>query len=401
MRTSGVFMTGSSIVVGLNGALQKRFVLPEATPLIPGDVHRAKEIQVGVGGKGQDVAIALSCLPYTGNVQLAQFVGKGPEGDVVFDLLEKRLGKEAMELTVRPRSSLRTCTTIVASDVSTELVEPSDPIEPEELAELMTKLGSETAAATLCIMGSMPPGCPSTTYASIFDKVQTSKTLTLIDSVVGLDELLKAIGSSTQKGSTILKVNASELCRLAKVEKSSSESAGIDPAELVDGVTSFLQNFSPYAAAGLDGIAVTDGKHPAHFVAVNRDMGECQIFKVDAPDLTSKGTLYPIGAGDTVAGGTLAAWHSLASSDGSGSFNDEAIQLALAKNEELVTSMSTEPLRPGVSNMVTAFAFGLACGSASCLEEENSIFDVKEALRLFQEDMAAPLPLLSVPMDAS
>ena len=54
----------STIVIGLNGALQKRFVLPPETSLVPGNVHRAIDVQTGVGGKGQDVAITLSCLNF-------------------------------------------------------------------------------------------------------------------------------------------------------------------------------------------------------------------------------------------------------------------------------------------------------------------------------------------------
>lgn len=56
---SGQKSSSPTVIVGLNGALQKRFVLGDAS-LIPGNVHRATSIQSGVGGKGQDVAIALS-----------------------------------------------------------------------------------------------------------------------------------------------------------------------------------------------------------------------------------------------------------------------------------------------------------------------------------------------------
>jgi hypothetical protein len=71
--------SSTTIVVGLNAALQKRFILPnDASILIPGNVHRAKEVQIGVGGKGQDVAISLNCLNYLpAGLQLAQFVGHG------------------------------------------------------------------------------------------------------------------------------------------------------------------------------------------------------------------------------------------------------------------------------------------------------------------------------------
>ncbi len=41
-------------------------------------------------------------------------------------------------------------------------------------------------------------------------------------------------------------------------------------------------------------------------------------------------------------------------------------------------------------NMATAFAFGLACGSASCLKPENSVFDLEDALA-FYADMTKPV----------
>eukprot|EP00980_Cylindrotheca_fusiformis_P008179 scaffold1734_cov196-Cylindrotheca_fusiformis.AAC.1 len=47
-------MAATKIIVGLNGALQKRFILPDEGVLVPGNVHRAKSVQTGVGGKGQD-----------------------------------------------------------------------------------------------------------------------------------------------------------------------------------------------------------------------------------------------------------------------------------------------------------------------------------------------------------
>ena len=33
----------------------------------------------------------------------------------------------------------------------------------------------------------------------------------------------------------------------------------------------------------------------------------------------------------------------------------------------------------------TAFSFGLACGTASCLEKENSVFVTSDALKLFEQ----------------
>ena len=39
--------------------------------------------------------------------------------------------------------------------------------------------------------------------------------------------------------------------------------------------------------------------------------------------------------------------------------------------------------REKTSDIATSFAFGLACGSASCLDRENSVFDVDGALGYF------------------
>ncbi|KAL7477201.1 hypothetical protein ACHAW6_003018 [Cyclotella cf. meneghiniana] len=88
--------TSNIVILGLNPALQKRFLLPPSTPLTLGNVHRIIKVEIGVGGKGQDVAIALRCLegsedsPNADAILIAQFIGRGPEGDAVLKELEKR-----------------------------------------------------------------------------------------------------------------------------------------------------------------------------------------------------------------------------------------------------------------------------------------------------------------------
>jgi fructose-1-phosphate kinase PfkB-like protein len=39
---------------------------------------------------------------------------------------------------------------------------------------------------------------------------------------------------------------------------------------------------------------------------------------------------------------------------------------------------------------VAAFAFGLACGSASCLQEENSVVDPSDVNTLFERMIVCP-----------
>lgn len=398
----------STIVVGLNAALQKRFILHPEVKLTRGDVHRAESVEEGIGGKGQDVAVALSCLsrPPPG-VKLAQFVGTGGEGDAVLSLLKERVGSDVCDdLTVRAASKMRTCTTIVGADSSTELVEPSGIIAEEEIEDLMGRIRAavgedENAAGGLCVSGSMPPGCPSDLYAKLYEAVAGEGTLTLVDSVVGVEPLLKSMaakrGGDDGKGTggrCVLKLNAAELCRLAGVAKSAGEAEGVTEAELNEAVRGFLVKYGPDAGNALDYLAVTDGRHPAHLVSLSAGEGgnERSTCRLDVVDLSereggARPLLYPIGAGDTVSAGTLAAWRRLEMNDES--LVGDAVSSAL---ESRLAEFRHGSKDDSLGSVALAFAFGLACGSASCLEQENSMFDARKALSLLDK-MASPVLL--------
>mgnify|MGYP005842069263 CR=1 FL=1 len=383
MRVSSLVMSGGGVIAALNGALQKRVVLPTETPLVPGNVHRIKEVQLGIGGKGQDVAIALSCLGYSKEkLKIAQFLGTGAEGDQVYEMLEERVGKEAMSLTVRPKSKLRTCTSVVAADTTTELIEPSGEILSSEMSELLSKVEKVEGgtAAAVCIMGTMPPGCPTNSYADIYARSAGPGTLVVIDSVAGLEPLLLAIAKRKgEKGQTIFKVNASELCALAGVEKSNNEVDGINEEELLSAITGFLTK-NPVAKEVLKAIAITDGKHPAHLAALSDK--EFQLYRIPVASLP-KGTLFPIGAGDAVAAGLMASWQCLLEMEGASSSSAPCLPNDL--QEALQSQMKRLDISEDSSTlaMLTALSFGNACGSASCLEEENSVLRPKEVLTLF------------------
>ena len=371
----------AAIIVGLNGALQKRFVLPPNDVLIPGNVHRASTVQTGVGGKGQDVAITMNCLSDKSNIKLAHFIGRGSSGDEVHNLLVAKLGEDSMDITVRTESEMRTCTSIVASDETTELVEPSGVITTDEMEELMSNLGNrvKNEASGLCIMGSMPPGCPDETYADIFSRASGPKTLCLVDSVAGVGPLIEKMASTENSGPNVFKVNASELCKLAGYNKSTSEAGGIKETELQEAVALFLKKFS--ASKALRGLAITDGRHPGYFVSLKGTDDDFLVYPLNIPTLESGRTLYPIGAGDSVAGGTLAAWLCLADSEKNTSFLSQKCLKELQDAFRIGESTISDPETRAI---VTAFSFGLACGSASCLQEENSVVDEQDVLKLFK-----------------
>ncbi len=335
-------MNKHNIVVGLNGALQKRFVLPTDKSLVPGNVHRAVHVDFGVGGKGQDVAIALDCLLGRENasddndgssethdnksntIRLVQFIGTGFAGDAVHNLLNDRLGKEAMEFTVRSSSEMRTCTSIVASDETTELVEPSGIISNDELEELFSVVSGDRkkqneSPRSICIMGSMPPGCPEDTYAKLYAHLAGPDTVCVVDSLAGIVPLLQTVSDSgngdetaATSGPILFKMNASELCKLAGTSKSNSETDGIALSELISAIEEFLAKFligsREEDSGGVIGLAITDGKHDSYFVTIPKNCSQddqvatsrpFDIFQLPVQNLerSRSQTLYPIGAG--------------------------------------------------------------------------------------------------------
>lgn len=403
--TSATALQSDIVVVGLNAAYQKRFVLEPTGPnpaLIPGSVHRASEISEGVGGKGQDVAISLSCLGMTSNnVKLAQFIGEGGEGESLLSIIGKRLGGSdgvaSDLLTVRTRSRMRTCTTIVSADCSTELVEPSGKVTPEELSDMMAKidhLGKKSGA--LCFMGSMPPGCGPNTYSDLAARIISgdSNTLTLIDSVVGLSPLIKTLSSIKQaqkscRGGNILKINVSELCKLANtLPKNEADCA--TSSQIREALDGFLELYEG-ASEALDYIALTDGKYPAHLIDLssNSPQEEFDIYRIKVADLHCIGgtndlasdkrstILYPIGAGDTVSAGTLAAWKFLVD-------KQQNVETTISLNERVASILQSRYVENGGNIVAESFAFGLACATASCLQVDNSIFKIEDAIQVYQ-----------------
>ena len=265
--TTANALSQSIVVVGLNAALQKRFILPPGKNLEPGNVHRAHITETGVGGKGQDVGVALSCLSASceDKVMLAQFLGRGPEGDAVSELLQSKFGL-SNALTIRNAAPLRTCTTIVGADQATELVETSGEVTQSEMKALQNKVEELTnlggRANCVCIMGSMPPGCDDDTYADLTSRLADSNSLVLIDSVIGLEPLLSALksifGNSEEKqGGTILKLNAAEICKLAGVAKGETDQVTLE--ELTTSTIGFVTQH-PNAIGSLDYLCITDGK---------------------------------------------------------------------------------------------------------------------------------------------
>jgi fructose-1-phosphate kinase PfkB-like protein len=176
--------TAINLIVGLNPALQRTIDVPN---LKAGSVNRAKGAQVGVGGKGQNVLVASSCMDLSTPSHILQFLGTGFEGDALIACLNKRFNatSDLSKFSIRTAAPCRTCITLVdsGSGLSTEIIEPSGTITTEEVSMLNTALSTsfDTKARGVAIMGSMPPGCPSDLYASIIAQSCGPESTVLID----------------------------------------------------------------------------------------------------------------------------------------------------------------------------------------------------------------------------
>jgi hypothetical protein len=362
------------LVVGLNPALQRSVTLPN---LVVGAVNRGASVQIGIGGKGQDVVVAAASMAAVPQPVLLQLLGKGAEGDTLLGLIKAVQPHTFVNsLSVRTQARCRTAITLVdaSRQEATEIVEPSGTTSAEEVAMLLLAVERQyfqDKAGGVALMGSMPPGCPPTLYADVLQRVVDARSKVLLDTATGVDEALRVcrdVGCAA-----LLKVNARELCALAGMPAATAgaaEAAHATPASTVLAACAALADKLGLATAGTSSgfaalaVAVTDGPYPAYLVPLAVDGAA-----VGAPQLQQQYTVFPtpplprplanpIGAGDAVASGTLLRWC------------------------DTVPAAPAATTVGAVAELTEAFAWGLACGAASCLTTENSVFALDDALAL-------------------
>jgi len=385
MMEKEVQAAGARLIVGLNPALQRTCLLQSGLQV--GSVNRVASLQIGIGGKGQDVYVAASIMSPGKAPLMAQFLGLGAEGDALESLLKERNAGMPLSdvLTVRTRARLRTCVTLVdalKNNEATEIVEPSGTISEEEVEALLLGVriafGSKPAKA-VAVMGSMPPGCPSGLYSSILSLCCDEKTKVVIDSAT---DVVAQMACLAQRGSTcILKVNARELCSLAGIANTAKggEASEATPLALVLSACSSLEGkvtaaISPPPSSTSSSsssmfVAVTDGPYASHLIPLFST--SLPVIRYSIPPLP-RPILNPIGAGDAVASGLLMHLHPSGDdhgSSGSGSAGGES------GSDSSSSSSSIKEIRD-------AFSWGLAVGAASCLSQSNSVFAIEDALAI-------------------
>jgi hypothetical protein len=241
---------------------------------------------------------------------------------------------------------------------------------------------------------------------------------------VGLETLLPTMAKATST-KCLIKINVEELCRLVGL---SDQNGAPPPLQVIqEAIPLLLQKYQLETVAASSrclALALTNGRQPA-YLALNEpprddmDAGpqsqpqrrhpqwtlyqlpvatqlETMPLGNDEQELLSshKRVLYPIGAGDAVAAGTLAAWHYLHSRNSQ--CLPRRVRTALDQRVQATTTTLADDSNDQA--LLVAVAFGLACGSASCLHEENSKVHIPHVLQLFE---TTPLPTRLTTVDTA
>lgn len=188
----------STLILGLNPAWQRLFVLPE---LCLGEVHRLPRALEYASGKGVNCARVLDVLGSRACV--AHFLG-GASGECLGAEL-RNAGVE--QLVVDIAAQTRVCTTLaVAASVegpghSTELIEPSPVVTEDEVQALLETLRASWGRFNhVAVCGSFPAGFGEEALAVL----PVQNKLLYIDAVRGVDRWMC-------QGVELLKVNEAEL----------------------------------------------------------------------------------------------------------------------------------------------------------------------------------------------
>lgn len=130
--------------------------------------------------------------------------------------------------------------------------------------------------------------------------------------------------------------------------------------------------------------AITNGPDPAFMVTVSlsvfalslsidlytRFVSQAQQNVHTLQATESIRVVNAIGAGDSVAAGTINYW--------TDNLTDESLIVIEQDIVKLVTKGNSDEDR-----LTAAFAFGLSCGAASCMQDVNSFFEYEDTKRIF------------------
>jgi 1-phosphofructokinase/6-phosphofructokinase 2 len=268
-------MTGAAegvkpvLCIGMTPACQ-RIQLFEC--LRAGEVNRALETHVAVGGKAVNAGLALTTL---GRASVVTGLIGGQTGRAIAAALAARGVACAWTRVPTPT---RTCATLLERarpGVATELVEEAPPPTPEEVRRFCGNAARRLRGASMgLICGTLPPGAPPATWAELAGTARQAGVALLIDSHGA------PLRQALTRAPLLAKMNAHEL------EKTLGAPCA-DEAALLAGARRL-------AAEGARWTLITDGPHPALLADATA------AWRLTPPQIAP---LNPIGSGDCVLAG--------------------------------------------------------------------------------------------------
>lgn len=198
-----------------NPSIDRTVTLPGE--LVRGGVHRVTSVTSEPGGKGVNVARALT-LAGIGTVAV---LPAGAHDPIVAGLREQGVSFEAVPIAQAVRTNL----TITEDDgTTTKINEPGAALAPAEAEALAWAVMQRARAGQWVVLsGSLPPGLPDAWYAELTAALRAHGCLVAVDTS---DAPLAALAAGLDRAAPdLVKPNAEELAGLAGVSAESLETA--------------------------------------------------------------------------------------------------------------------------------------------------------------------------------
>jgi 1-phosphofructokinase/tagatose 6-phosphate kinase len=263
------------LTVTLNAAIDRTVAVPSFRL---GRRHRAVESQTVAGGKGINVARALSLL---GRPVIATgFVG-GPTGSRVLEQLH-----EESVLTDFSRIAAETRINLAVIDPTsgeqTEINERGPAVSAEEVKRLFDRIGYLAGGAQICVLaGSVPPGAGDDLYARLIDDLSRRGVQVVLDAEG------EAMLAGVRAGASMVTPNEAEAEELVGQEFA-------DRGDLAQGLLELVR-------LGAREAAIT---RPDGCVAAVGENNSRRLLEVHTESLESVST---VGSGDAFLAGYVAA----------------------------------------------------------------------------------------------
>lgn len=250
------------IVLGPNPAWQKTLFFPEFSY---GRVNRADQVQYFPSGKGINFCRASRCWGKF-SALLFQFAG-GEIGSRLCSMLDD---EKLAHCSIITAHETRTCTTCLCrkTQVMTEIIDPSYPVPPENITEMLDEFSRHVGEACgVVIAGTIPTGTGIELYLRAARIAAENNLPLLVDSWQNIKPVLE-VG-----GKMILKINLDEIAEIAGTR---------DPRRAIE----YCMTRFP-----LTGVAITDGPDNA-YAAIEGHFWEFALPKLEH-------IVSPLGSGDT------------------------------------------------------------------------------------------------------